>query len=524
VKYCGVNSRSQRLLAFCLAAGVLIWTRWALRSQALFSWDSANYALALTKIDIGQHRPHPPGYLGYVIAARVLNHFIHDANAALVAWNVLATAALAILVAEFAATVVPGPNRWSAATAAFAMIAASPLTWFYGEIAEIYISETLVTVVVVRIALSAIRGQRHSLAWAILAAAIAAVFKASVVMFLLPVLALAWRHSAADERRRAAWVATVCAGAVALIFLGLQPNLPAVLWNHFVGSTEASRLVAGSASVSKALNRNLRDTLVAIVSALGVFNALGLAYWALTNRRLPPGLPRNLLVFWVAPLLLFLITVHIGKPGYVLPLLPAGVLVLASFYARGGMALAIAVVAAQTIAGSAQFVWLEPPSLASSGGYQKYGQKSVFARMLSDLGPIAVPSVWTIRHSDRQVTDLLVAVQSSCPHRDPAILVSSTETIDYRRVLWYLPEATAVDAPDGNVQFVGHHTEQHTPMANERIQSTCAVFFLSGSIRPGWLPDAIAARPISDIGFVSSSTVLELTPSAVRIVQLGVKQ
>jgi hypothetical protein len=501
-----------------------MWTRWALRSHALFSWDSANYALALTKIDIGQHRPHPPGYLGYVLAARLLNHFIHDANAALVAWNVIATAAIALLVTELAATTVPAPNRPTAAIAAFALIATSPLTWFYGEIAEIYISETLVTLVVVRAALSALRGTRHALAWAIVAAGIAAVFKATVVMFLLPVLALAWGGSAPDERRRAAWVATVCTGTVALIFIGLQPNLLSVLWNHFVGSTEASRLVAGSASVSKALNRNLRDTLVAAVSALGVFNALGLASWALINRRLPAGLPRNLLVLWVAPLLLFLITVHIGKPGYVLPLLPAAVLVLANFYARRGMAFTIAVVAMQTIAGIAQFAWLEPPSIASSGGHQKYGQKSVFARLLSDLGPIAVPSLWTIRHSDRQVTDLLVAVESSCPLRDPAILVSSTETVDYRRVLWYLPEATTVDAPDGNVQFVGHRTDQHTPTANERIQSTCAVFFLSGTVRPGWLPNTIATRAISDIGFVSSSAVLELTPSAVRIVRLNVNQ
>ena len=41
-------------------------TRWPFRSRALFSWDSANYALALERIDIGAHRPHPPGYLAYV--------------------------------------------------------------------------------------------------------------------------------------------------------------------------------------------------------------------------------------------------------------------------------------------------------------------------------------------------------------------------------------------------------------------------------------------------------------------------
>ena len=49
---------------------LVIVSRWPFRSHALFSWDSANFAMALDKIDIAMHRPHPPGYLGYVFVAR----------------------------------------------------------------------------------------------------------------------------------------------------------------------------------------------------------------------------------------------------------------------------------------------------------------------------------------------------------------------------------------------------------------------------------------------------------------------
>ena len=78
-------------LAACLGATVVL-TRWPLRSHALFTWDSANFALAIARIDVAQHRPHPPGYLGYVPVARAINFVVRDANTALVLWNVVATA------------------------------------------------------------------------------------------------------------------------------------------------------------------------------------------------------------------------------------------------------------------------------------------------------------------------------------------------------------------------------------------------------------------------------------------------
>ena len=88
------------LIAFTIVA----LTVWPLRSRHLFSWDSANYAFAVERIDISAHRPHPPGYLGYVFAARALRGLTGDVNAALVAWNVLALTAAATLTAMLAAS------------------------------------------------------------------------------------------------------------------------------------------------------------------------------------------------------------------------------------------------------------------------------------------------------------------------------------------------------------------------------------------------------------------------------------
>jgi hypothetical protein len=93
--------RAWRVAGIGLVAATVI-SRWPFRSRFLFSWDSANFALGIARIDIAQHRPHPPGYLGYVLAARALNAVLHDANTAMVLWNIAATALAALVIGRFA--------------------------------------------------------------------------------------------------------------------------------------------------------------------------------------------------------------------------------------------------------------------------------------------------------------------------------------------------------------------------------------------------------------------------------------
>jgi len=77
------------IIVLAIASAVLL-TRWTFRSHFLFSWDSANFAFAMDRIDVAAHRPHPPGYLAYVIAARGLLFLTGDPNTARVVWNIIA--------------------------------------------------------------------------------------------------------------------------------------------------------------------------------------------------------------------------------------------------------------------------------------------------------------------------------------------------------------------------------------------------------------------------------------------------
>ncbi|MCS7312744.1 MAG: DUF2723 domain-containing protein [Acidobacteria bacterium] len=53
-------------------------TRWPFRLTTLEEYDSANYALAVRKIDLLNHQPHPPGYLFLILAARVIHFWTSD--------------------------------------------------------------------------------------------------------------------------------------------------------------------------------------------------------------------------------------------------------------------------------------------------------------------------------------------------------------------------------------------------------------------------------------------------------------
>ena len=64
-------------------------------SKWLWAWDSVLYARAIDDLSIGsggplEQRPHPPGYVFYVLAARGLSWLNGDANGALVAVSVIA--------------------------------------------------------------------------------------------------------------------------------------------------------------------------------------------------------------------------------------------------------------------------------------------------------------------------------------------------------------------------------------------------------------------------------------------------
>lgn len=467
-------------------------------------------------IDIAAHRPHPPGYLGYVLVARALDWLTHDVNTSLVVWNMIATALTTLVIIQFAVRLADDEAQGlrMAVTAAVLCIS-SPLVWFYGEIAEIYASEMLVSLLVAYTAWRAVRGQPAGLYWCAGALAAAALFKMTAAVLMAPLVIYAWILTPPYHAKRAAALLGALLGVVAAVFFSLQPNLIDILWTHFLGTTSESRLVGGQTSPLKAFNRNLRDTFTAAVSGLGLLNAIGLTVWAIADRRLPARIGRSFAWLWLAPWMGLFLFVHISKGGYVLPVLPLVLLVLAAFYARKKTTRMFGLLSLVVVANAAQFLWLGPPGDAMVGRDVLYRDRSRLQRVLSDLEGITVPTSWTIGESDRRVAMLQQFVAQTCP--SGAAIIIAGDTVDYRRLLWYFPGAWTVDVGDLSVRFIGQRTESVPVTATGAVLKTsCPIVWLgqsNGSAGP-FTPST--ATRLALLGSFTAAGELRITPTAIQ--------
>ena len=478
-------TQAQRSAAAVLMAfTVVALTVWPLRSRHLFSWDSANYAFAVERIDISSHRPHPPGYLGYVFAARALHGLGGDINAAFIAWNVIALTIAATLTALLAASAgLSPPAAWAAAV----LLVTSPLVWFYSSVAEIYVSELLWTAAIGYCAHAAVKGRPTAFYWCAASLACAALFKMSTMVLMLPVAAYAWHRLAPAARVRSALVLIVLLAVIAAVFIRIQPGYPTFVWRHFTSATASSRLVGSETAgdrIGVALNRNARDTVIALLAALGFLNVLGLLWWAALDRQRPPALHWRFAALWAVPWLLEFVVVHIGKPGYVLPLLPLVCIILAGFYARRGRWALVTLISAQ-IAANIAYVTVLTPAGASSSPEVRYRDKPLLQRLKSDLQPVTFPTLATLADSDARVDALLAIDRATCRSGE-WIAVAGADPIDWRRAMYYLPLANVIRLlPNGETPAIGRSGDVvDVPPSGMSISSECGLLWMTDKPPP----------------------------------------
>jgi hypothetical protein len=150
-------------------------------------------------------------------------------------------------------------------------------------------------------------------------------------------------------------------GCVGTIFYVIEPDFLKLLWEQFTGATAPSRMVGGAAgNVGLQFNRNIRDTFTSLLAAVGLVNGAAFVVWLVAERRLPAAIDRWLIVLWALPWLVLLIFVHIGNPGYVLPLLPIACLIIGASYARRSTVVFVSLVALQAAVNVAQIALFAP--------------------------------------------------------------------------------------------------------------------------------------------------------------------
>jgi len=405
-----------------IAVGLFVLTllsRIPFRSQILYHWDSVNFAYALREFSVAKEQPQPPGYIVYVWLCRVVDMLFNDAQATMV-WISIVAGALAVVALFYL-----GRATFDAKSGLVAalFLAASPLFWFYGEIALPHSLDTLLLIVGVWWLYETMRGRHGYLYPAVAAMAVAGGVRQQNLLFTIPLILFALR--------RVGWKRLFVAGALgAAICLawfvplmassgGVSAYLETVgAYTARFNATTSVFMGGGWWGVRRNLLKLTMYTLFGwSVAALPFAVYAALRLW----RRAWPRRWEKPLFFalWLAPTLVFYTLVHMGQQGLVFVFLPAlllgGAVGLVRLLAHGTGRRLVAVTAALLAVNVAIF-GLAPEHPLGSDRF----------RLLTRA---------TLVNSDRYYQDRFGAIEAHFAPQSTAILAANAHHVAY-----YLPD------------------------------------------------------------------------------------
>ncbi len=396
--------------------------------------DSGNFMLGILDPSVMAERPHSPGYPVYVFLARSLHLLVHNTHASLLILSVLFSL-LAVAATYLLARYLMGGQK---AVLAAALLAANPLFWYNGSVAETYTFDAALAPAVI-LALLRCRSRRQWLVLGIGMGLAAGVRPTSLVLLAPAMLVvLIQRYRPSNEPS---------AGSVMNVLPWLPPGMavgvlawliPSVINEGGVGPylravmeiTHNSRGSIGSNATA------LASTLVWTLSVSVLVIAFG---W----RRLRQ-LPWNMLLWWTLPPTLFFGTMHYQK-GYFLLVLPAVCLGVAAASWRGRLPwVGGAAVAAVWMATFLVMPYHQPPDMTGLPRSNR-GSFSTRDAVLGRLFSVYQPSLQRIRTSDRAIADAEALVASIPKARDARTLV----VVDRVARLWVQARVLQARAAEG---------------------------------------------------------------------------
>lgn len=406
-------------------------TRLPFRSQVLHHWDSVNFALATVRFDIAAGQPHAPGYILYVAMGWLGNLLSHDPQTTFV-WISVLFSGLSASALFYLGSVVFDRRTGIVATL---FLLASPLFWFYGEIALPHVVDSFFVILLALFLYNAWAGRDVYLLAAAPVLAGAGGIRPQTAAFLGALCLIALR----GVRVRVALLAAIAAAVLSALWLLPLLSLSGgpARYLHVVSSF--SQAFDYWAPVSGLLQGNA-SAFLAGAAKLAMYTAYGVGLAGLpllihglkVGRFLPSTIdnPRtSFFVAWIAPALVFYLFVHMGQPGLVFVFLPALLLLAAAAVCNG---LAGRHIGRLDLMASATILVL-------------VGHAGIFLALPEYLpGPVPQKLLtWsTIKNLDQRYQTLITAIRTRFPP-DRTVLVGA----NWRHVGYYLPEYRLVKLP-----------------------------------------------------------------------------
>lgn len=314
------------IIAIVLGA-ITLATRIPYATNFLFAWDSGAIALGTKHFDLAIHEPHPPGYIFYVLLAKLLNYFVNDINSVLVWISILASVG-AVVVLYFLGKEMFG--RTVGLIAGLILIF-SKIFWAYSEVAFSYTLQCFFATLVAYFGYMYVKNlsQTKYLYLGSITLAIAGGFRQDLIIFLIPL----WLFITLKYGKKYFWknwliIFGICAAwMLGMIFWdgGFKEYFDA-LFNQFgyvSGFSVEKRGFLG-------LIDNYKMMLLFLNEALQPFTVvIFFAAYVFLPKKIRDDSRSQVLLLWLLPALIFYIFVHIGERGYLLTFISALVLILA---------------------------------------------------------------------------------------------------------------------------------------------------------------------------------------------------
>jgi 4-amino-4-deoxy-L-arabinose transferase-like glycosyltransferase len=335
----GVRPLSARIwLLAAIILALLVGTRIPLAPKYLYYFDSVNFALALEDFDPSRHQPQPPGYPLFVGLMRLLQFFLLQPEQILLAAGILAALAAILLVWRLGAELF----GMEAGCLAAALLIFNPPFWFGGLTNQVRLCLAFCGAGVALLGWRALCRQRTPqwLYAAFGALGIAAGFRPTLGLLLLPLLLWVWWKTGASARRLLVAVFVMIATAIpwitaTVIAVGGMESLFRLMWDYSNEQFRGTSMVFGASAPSA-----WRMATWAIV-----WNGIGSLAWIWAApfvrckwRDEAWRQKAFFLLAWFLPIFLFSLLIHIGDPDQALASIPvvciAGGGVLARFLNR----------------------------------------------------------------------------------------------------------------------------------------------------------------------------------------------
>lgn len=331
--------RSDFIIPLTLGLLVII-TRIPFTSQFLYEWDSVNYALAFENYNIQQQQPHPPGYLLYVALGKAVNYIFNDPNTSMIILSIIFSALSVILVYFMAKEIF---SRKIGIISALLLIF-NPLIWFYGEIASIYIFEAFFSILIAYSSYKLLKGNEKFIYISAFVLGLAGGFRTDIIEFMFPLwIFCIWSARPSYTR--------IAKGLLTFIFSISLWLLPAVIltggfekYIHVLKYTSESAsytsIIFGASITQQFLNTGvcILWSLVGLTLVGALITVLFLTYHrGNLKSKVMFYLKKPLTIFfllWIIPSFLFYLLIYIVKPGYLLTLLPAVMIILGYIISR----------------------------------------------------------------------------------------------------------------------------------------------------------------------------------------------